>query len=330
MSGIGSLPPQICALALGVNGLSGVYAQWARIQGLHLAPVPSIFALIAMGLMSAYVMKAILAPASVMQDLSTGPGLAAVNAGPAVVQVLAVRFGYLLPTVVTQGFIMLCYALHLMIAIRFVYVNLKQGHLPDPSWFPGILLLAMCNITSHAAGPAFLQEVLHIKFGLLLLVYAPLMIVVAYRILLSPVRDSVAPNASMATLMAPSSLFTFVHLATGKPFGDNVGVALFCASTIFYMITIWMLYSRRSLWMKAFHPSYVSFGFPFVSSAMAALLASEKLPLLAGTALRSWAALLTLVATSAVCIVLPRFLWMVRSSLLPAFGNTNGSSKKAN
>merc|ERR1712137_279696 len=120
-------------------------------------------------------------------------------------------------------------------------------------------------------------------------IYVPLKLVVVYRILVSKSRHSVAPNAGMAALVAPASFYTLIHLSVGKPGGDAVGTALFVDSTVFFWITVGMLWVRRDLWTKAFDPSYVAFTFPLASTASAAVLAAQRLPAVAGATARVWA-----------------------------------------
>merc|ERR1712087_490659 len=109
-------------------------------------------------------------------------------------------------------------------------------------------------------------------------IYLPIKLIVVYRILISKSRHSVAPNAGMAALVAPASFYTLVHLSVGKPGGDLLGTCLFIDSTVFFWITLGMLWVRRGLWTKAFDPSYVAFTFPLASTASAAVLSSQRLP----------------------------------------------------
>jgi len=216
----------------------------------------------------------------------------------------------------TQAGLVACYVLGMVVAFRFIAVCYKKGQWPDPSWFPALLLPLMGYITSQAHGPAFLRA--PEQFLVFLPVMILLVMTVTYRIVLSPTRESVLPNAGMALFMAPCSHFCMTYLVTGKPFGDLLGLALFCCSTTWFMMTLWLLYSRRKLWVSAFHPSYVAFTFPSVSTATAALLASERLPQIAGLNARAWAGLLGVVTFSVVMMVFVRYFAFLRQEIAKA------------
>ncbi|CAK9012694.1 unnamed protein product [Durusdinium trenchii] len=60
----------------------------------------------------------------------------------------------------------------------------------------------------------------------------------------------------MATFMAPGSFFTVVHLSIGQPGGDLMGAMLFADSTLSFLATLVLLWARRALWSRSFHPSH--------------------------------------------------------------------------
>lgn len=312
------LPPQICPLALGVNGLSRLLVSWGRLTGNdYLIPLSQGLAAVATWLLAAYCLKACLAPSAAWKDASEPATLSALCAAPALAQALAVKFyseDGALSLLGTQVIVLACYATGVTGTVRFIFLNYRKKLAPDPSWFPGVSLWGMTNITTQTVGPFWLQALMPAQFCLLMLLYVPLKLVVAYRILLSKDRNSITPNAGMNTLMAPASFFTIMHLSTGKPYGDLLGALLFADSTLFLVITIWMLYCRRALWSKAFHVSYVSFTFPVASTATAAVLAADRLSYFEGSIAfwaRSWATLLTVIATPIILLVLLRYLWFL-------------------
>ncbi|CAE7661642.1 HACE1, partial [Symbiodinium pilosum] len=179
------------------------------------------------------------------------------------------------------------------------------------------LLYGMTNITSFAIGPSWLQATMSAHFWFTMSMYAPLKLTVLYRLFLSKARDSVAPNAGMAVLMAPASFYTMAHLSSGKPGGDLTGYILFADSTVCFLLALFLLYTRRKLWIPAFHPTYAAFTFPLASTASAALLASERLPLVAGATCRAWATLLLLAALAASLTVQAGFLHLLVSLRSP-------------
>mmetsp|Transcript_67413 Transcript_67413/g.217726 ORF Transcript_67413/g.217726 Transcript_67413/m.217726 type:complete len:192 (-) Transcript_67413:57-632(-) len=174
----------------------------------------------------------------------------------------------------------------------------------------------MAHITSTAAGPGFLRELVPAQMVLLLGLYVPIIGVVFYRMHFSKTRDSVAPHAGMAMLMAPASFFSFTHSAAGKPFGDWLGTVLFLLSTVFFLIAVRLLYVRRGLWIGAFDARYVAFTFPLASTATAALLASERLPACAGAGFRIWAGVLGVLCVAVVTSVLLRFAAFLGPAML--------------
>lgn len=174
-------------------------------------------------------------------------------------------------------------------------------------------------MTSTIAGvPQLLKETIPTQMMAALVVFFPFFGYVAYRLLISRVRDSVAPNAGMAMLMAPNSLFCMIYLSVGKPFGDELGNFLFAMSTVFFLLTVMLLYRRRALWIGAFNISYVAFTFPLGSTATAALLASERLPAVAGTISRAWAGLLSVMFATVLCVVLCRVVIIVIFAVMRA------------
>lgn len=311
------VPPPICSLALGVNGFGVLLMHWARITGTHLAPAPLYCSLTAAALLLAYLSNSVRCPNAIISHMGDTAALPALNAGQAVLSGLTARFGgQILPTPVLQLCLLACYVLGIGITSRFLLLCFRKGQLPDPSWFPAILLGAMGNLTSQPAGPDFLRS--KWQFAVFVAALAMLLPIVTYRILVSKARDSVAPNAGMALLMAPCSFFTFLYLATGKPFGDELGLVLFACSTVWFLMTLRMLFQRRKLWIGAFHPSYVAFTFPAASTATAALLASEKLPAVAGSLSRTWAGVVSLATAVVIFGVGARFLIFVVGVVRPA------------
>ncbi|CAE8626389.1 unnamed protein product [Polarella glacialis] len=309
--GIAALPPQVCPLALGLAGLGGLLTHWARIQGTDLTPLPLAFALVAATLLAAYAAKVLLVPSAVWKDASDPGPLAALSGGPAAIQALAVRFGWLLGPFLTQSTLLACLSLSLVISCRFAVLCFRKGVLPDATWFPALLLSGMSVVTVSAAGPAWLQSYMPGLFWSLMVLYYPLKAIVAYRMLFSANRLAILPNAGMNLLMAPASFFTVAHLSSGKPGGDAMGLVLFMDSTVFCLATLRMLYVRRASWAHSFHPSYVAFTFPAASTATAAVLAAERLPLISGPLLWAWATLLAAVVTCVIFSVLVRFIWFL-------------------
>ncbi|CAJ1455083.1 unnamed protein product, partial [Effrenium voratum] len=170
----------------------------------------------------------------------------------------------------------------------------------------GLLLSGFTSVSASALGPWWLKAAVPLHFWSSIAIYVPVKLVVIYRLFLSPARSSVAANAGMATFMAPGSFFTVVHLTSGKPGGDLMGLLLFADSTISFLATVGLLYIRRSVWSSAFHVSYVAFTFPLASTATAALLSSERL--MDSSLLVAWAWLLLLLATGVILAVQFRFL----------------------
>ena len=288
--------------------LAALLTHWSRLQGLNLAPLPLACALCSVVLLCMYVFKILVKPSVFWNDISSAPTLSAATALPATMQVLAVRFGAVLSVETTQNVILANFVLSSVLTARYVVLAYRNGLRPEPMWFPGMFMWMFVCSTSHVAGPAWLSEIVphHFFFGVL--GYVVLFPIVVYRMLFSTVRDSVAPNAGMNVLMSPSSVFAVTHMSSGKPGGDALGLFFFAMSTFFFLVTLRLLFVRRSLWISAFHPSYVAFTFPVTATATAAVLAAERLPPVSGTWLWSWASLLTLIATLLNLSVLVRFL----------------------
>lgn len=324
--GLASLPPQVCPLALGLIGLSGCLSHWSRIQSLELWPLPLALALLAASLLGAYAAKASLAPVAALLDASEPGTLSALSAGPAALQAAFVRLVGSWAPHATHFVIMACCGASLAIAGRFLMLCYRRGQRPDTSWFPAVLLSGMTLVTSSTAGLVWVKPFTVQLFWIQIMAYFPLKAVVAYRLLLSSERLAVNPNAGMAALMAPASFYTVVHLSTGKPGGDAMGLLLFTDSTAFFLVTACLLYVRRAAWTKAFHPSYVAFTFPTASTATAAVLASERLPMISGHKLLAWATLLMAGASVALALVLVRFLWYLRN-LAPSAAPVSKTSK---
>lgn len=313
------LPPQLCTLALGINGANAVLLQWIRILGLKPQDeiITVILPMIALSLLAAFAVKVASDPRAAIRDASEPATLSALSAAPAVTQAIAVRFNSMLPLEATQAVVVTCECLSLLIAFRFLWLNYNKGMRPDPSWFPAVLLWGMTNITSHAVGPDWLRNIMPAQFWLLVIIYIPLKIIVVYRILISKIRRTVTPNAGMNTLMAPASFYAMVHFSTGKPGGDLMGGLLFIDSTVFIFITACLLYVRRDLWVRTFHPSYVAFTFPTASTAVTAVLAAERLPYLQGSLADvawKWAALLAVSAVAISISVFIRFMWHLQDT----------------
>ncbi|CAK9086020.1 E3 ubiquitin-protein ligase HACE1 [Durusdinium trenchii] len=117
----------------------------------------------------------------------------------------------------------------------------------------------------------------------------------------------------MATFMAPGSFFTVVHLSIGQPGGDLMGAMLFADSTLSFLATLVLLWARRALWSRSFHPSYVSFTFPLASTATGALLVPDRLPFMASPLLSAYGQLLLYVATAVILAVQVRFIYFLMS-----------------
>ncbi|CAE7430078.1 HACE1 [Symbiodinium natans] len=304
------LPPQLCPLALGTAGLARGLAAFAPV----LSPLAALLSLAAAIYLCIYATKIVGATASFRRDLAEPATMSAVAAAPATIQVLALRLhltdGFL-PLGAVQAVVLACHATQICCSLRFVMLNIQKRLLPDPSWFPGILMYGMTNVTSFAVGPPWLQATMPFHFWFTMALYVPMKLTVLYRLFLSQSRDAVAPHAGMAALMAPASFYTMAHLSSGKPGGDITGYLLFADSTVSFLLAVSLLYSRRKLWITAFHPTYVAFTFPLASTASAALLASERLPLLAGSWCRAWSAVLLLTAMAASLAVQAGFLRLV-------------------
>jgi len=323
---LAALPPQVCSLALGANGLATMLAHWARILGPSGGELPRLtsfyFALLAACLVLGYALKFLLLPRQVLKEFDSLAAIPALNAGAATVQALAVRFGtQLAPQVAVQGCIFACWVLLVVVSLRFVLLSYRIGSWPDPSWFPAVLLVGITNVTAHVAGPATLKAFMPCQLVLLLIIYAPIKVIVVYRLLFSSTRDTVAPHAGMALLMAPGSFYAMTYLSTGKAFGDWLGLLLFADSTVFFLVTLRLLFKRRKLWAAAFHVSYVAFTFPGTSTATAALLASERLGLLEDVHLfRAWAAILGVSAFLTTFAIAVRFMWHLCTVVKVDFG----------
>eukprot|EP00933_Yihiella_yeosuensis_P038166 TRINITY_DN32118_c0_g1_i1.p1 TRINITY_DN32118_c0_g1~~TRINITY_DN32118_c0_g1_i1.p1 ORF type:complete len:391 (+),score=55.94 TRINITY_DN32118_c0_g1_i1:94-1266(+) len=316
------LPPLTCALALGVFGLHAALSLWGSTVkfGDKLAPVTVFLAVTAGVLVSLYYMKAVIATSAFLQDASEPVNLVGMATASAVTQGLAAKFSYALAPTAAPSIVVVCEILSILIAARFVLLSYRKGAYPDPSWFPACLLCGMTNMTTQAVGPAWLRDLMPYQFWALIAVYIPLKLVVVHRLFISKARNSVAPNAGMNLLMAPGSFFTMMHFNSGAPGGTNMGMLLFADSTLFFLVTLWMLYKRRELWANSFHPSYVAFTFPVASTASAAVLASQNLPLLQGDSYKvatNWATLVVVVALFVVTSVMLRFLWYLYVDILP-------------
>lgn len=315
------LPAPICPLGLAFNGLAVLAMHWSRLTGVQMPSVSLGCALTAAALLASYLSNFVRCPGAITSDFSNTASLPALNAGQALLSALIARFGaQVLPMYLLHACLIACYVLGCCIALRFLTLCYRAGQWPDPSWFPAVLLPAMGALTSHGTGPDFLRS--KWQYGLFLVALMPLLAVVTYRMLLSKTRDSVAPNAGMATLMAPNSLYAFMYISKGMPFGEELGYGLFAGSTAWCLMTLFLLFKRRALWTGAFHPSYVSLTFPAASTASAATLASERLKLVAGSATRIWAAILTVIAAIVCLLVAARFIAFV-------VGNMRQASKVA-
>eukprot|EP00439_Symbiodinium_sp_Y106_P015932 s4748_g2.t1 len=267
-----------------------------------LSPLSALLSLAAAIYLIIYATKIVLAPSGFRRDISEPATMSAVAGAPATLQLLTLRLHQvsgLLPLAATQSAVLVLHVLQIFCSLRFVFLNISKQLPPDPSWFPGILLYGMTNITSFAVGPAWLQATMSGHFWFTMTLYVPLKLAVLYRLFLSRSRDSVAPHAGMAVLMAPASFYTMAHLSSGKPGGDVMGYVLFADSTVCFLLALSLLCSRRKLWISGFHPTYVAFTFPLASTASAALLASERLPLVAGATCRTWATAVHLAAEHA-------------------------------
>lgn len=315
-----AVPPQVCSLALAMNGLSALSTHWARITGVDLTPLPLACALVAASLIATYASNLLRCPEAVWQDFGNTAALPALSAAMATMSALSARFlpGFMLAPLGLQVCLVGWYVLALVISARFLSLCYQKGQCPDPTWFPALLLPLMGYASSQAHGPSFMKAPEHFLAWTVAMVFV--LVCVTYRIVLSPTRHSVTPNAAMALFMAPCSFFCMMHLSTGKPYGDAVGLMLFGSSTAWFMLTLHLLFSRRHLWLGAFHPSYVSFTFPAASTATAALLASERLPGVAGSTARAWAGVLSAVTFVVVPMILIRFLVLL-VRLLSASGS---------
>eukprot|EP00913_Durusdinium_trenchii_P012062 g11330.t2 len=155
------------------------------------------------------------------------------------------------------------------------------------------------SVEHQDLGPEWLKALLiPWFFWLTIVIYVPVKMAVAYRLFAWSERRSVTPNAAMATFMAPGSFFTVVHLS--QPGGDLMGAMLFADSTLSFLATLVLLWARRPLWSRSFHPSYVSFTFPLASTATGALL---RLPFMASPLLSAYGQLLLYVATAVILAV---------------------------
>ncbi|CAL1144104.1 unnamed protein product [Cladocopium goreaui] len=302
-------PPQLCALALGSAGLARAW-----VLGGAAPALPQLWCLVAAGFLAIYGMKVALRWHAFLRDASEPPTLAALSGAPAAIQVLVVRLRHqmILDLLTTQCLIFVCHVLLLCTAVRFALLNRRKGLLPDPSWFPGLLLFGMTNISASLVGPEWLKALsVPWSFWLTIVIYLPVKLIVIYRLFLWSQRRSVTPNAGMATFMAPASFFTVVHLSIGKPGGDLVGLAIFADSTISFWMTLVLLWLRRSLWATSFHPSFVSFTFPLASTATAALLAQVHLPSVSSPMLEIYGKVLLYVSTMVILAVQLRFVYFL-------------------
>merc|ERR1712232_348449 len=227
------------------------------------------------------------------------------------------RFTTVLSLEVTHYVVLACLPIGIVCAARFALLVYRAGDRPDPSWFPGMFLWLFVCPNSHAVGPDWLRELRELHFFTATCGYVVLFPIVVYRILFSKARDSVSPNAGMNVLMSPSSLFANIHLSSGKPGGDALGIMFLTLSTVLFFVTLRLLYRRRNLWIGAFHPSYVAFTFPVASTATATVLATERLPAFAGYPLLwAWATFLTGLTACAVLYVTVRFLGLLAQTWL--------------
>jgi len=302
-------PPQLCALALGSAGLSRAWLLGGPASNV----LPRLWCLVAGGFLGIYGMKAALRPKAFLGDVAQPATLAALSAAPATMQVLTLRLKNeeIIDLLTTQCAILLCHLLLLFTATRFALLNVRKGLWPDPSWFPGLLLFGMTNISASVVGPEWLKALTPFSFWLTIVIYIPLKLVVIYRLFVWKMRKTVTPNAAMATFMAPASFFTVVHLSMGKPGGDLMGLLLFADSTISFLVTLVLLWVRRSLWATNFHPSYVAFTFPLASTATGALLAQVHLPSVASPLLELYSKILLYVSTSVILAVQLRFMYFL-------------------
>ncbi|CAK9046425.1 unnamed protein product, partial [Durusdinium trenchii] len=171
-------PPQLCALALGSAGLARA---WVVSDALLL---PRLLCLASGGFLGLYALKAVLRPDALLRDASVSATVSALGAAPAAAQVLALRLKQeqILGLWPTQLIILFCHCLLLFTAGRFALLNWRKGLWPDPSWFPGLLLSGMTNVSASVVGPEWLKALLiPWFFWLTIVIYVPVKMAVAYR-----------------------------------------------------------------------------------------------------------------------------------------------------
>eukprot|EP00927_Polykrikos_kofoidii_P065457 TRINITY_DN61203_c0_g1_i1.p1 TRINITY_DN61203_c0_g1~~TRINITY_DN61203_c0_g1_i1.p1 ORF type:complete len:372 (+),score=36.03 TRINITY_DN61203_c0_g1_i1:80-1195(+) len=305
------LVPQWNAVALSLVGLGNLLGAWQRLGHIRPSPLPTILPLTGLAVLLLYCVKMVVVPGAFYQDMWSTKALPSISAISTSALLLVARYSVVSTMPISQAMIIVAYVAGTTVALHFMRLSYKEGVLPDPTWFPAIAGPCMTLVATGTTGPEWLRRTVmpsHYAASVVL-VLGIVLPTVLYRLFYSKARESVAPNATMAGLMAPSSFLCVVQLGGGEPLGREFSYFIFACSTAFLFCTVLMLFRRRSLWMQAFNWSYATFTFPSGTTATAAMLASEKLPFYGFSWLvRCWAAFLTSVASIVILTVAFKFL----------------------
>jgi exfoliative toxin A/B len=291
------VPVPICGVALGTAALGNLlqsYSEGVRIVCGVIAGLLLILALL----------KLIFFPLMVKEDMNN-PIMASVSGTfPMALMLLSV---YLKPLIGQASFVLWIFAilLHIVLIVYFTKKFLMGLHLPKvfASYYIVYVGIAVAAITA----PAYSQQAIGAAafwFGLVCLV--ALLVLVTVRYVKAPnVPDPAKPLICIYAAPASLCLAGYVQSVTPKSYGFLL--TLFVVATVLYIFGLVKAVGYLKL---PFFPSYASFTFPFVISAIAAkqtmaCLANMERPI---PALKYVVLVETVIAAVFVVYVLVRYI----------------------
>ncbi|WP_228550829.1 TDT family transporter [Endozoicomonas sp. OPT23] len=293
------VPTPLGGLALGISSLGAV---WSLIVPDYAAVPKLAGGLIAAILVLVLIIKFLLNPTMVKQDLSH-PVVSSVMPTCAMATMVIAQALLPLSEPFARSLWLIAVALHLGLLAGFIWHRVKdfQLELMVPSWFVPPVGIIVASVTSVGMGHDELAYGLFL-FGLTC--YAVKLPVMLYRLLF---RDRLSKDVlpTFAIMAAPASLSLAGYLTiTGQP--SLILIAVLAPLALIMTFSVYIAFVR--LLRLPFSPGYAAFTFPMVIGATALLKLEVVLAgnwaLLAGYLGR----LELMVATTMVCYVAYRYI----------------------
>ncbi|MDO5100249.1 MAG: TDT family transporter [Eubacteriales bacterium] len=251
------VPLPISGVALGMAALGNLLQSYSEVLRLLCGGLAALFLLL-------LILKAVLCPDRIVQDLKD-PVIAGVAATfPMSLMLLSV---YVKPYIGTAALVVWYIALAMHICL-ILYVSLHfVAKFVLTNMVPSFFIVYAGIVVGSVTAPAYqLQALGNILFWVGFLPYLAILVAVTYRYIKLPKLPNPA-KPLLCIYTAPMSLCVAGYVQSVSPKSATFLLVIFIAALCLYAFAlIWSLCCIR----LPFYPSYASFTFPFVISAIAA------------------------------------------------------------